>query len=52
VNELDMFVNYTYNEESKTYLISKENLDMKANILGQVIDIKEITEYSDYTKID
>jgi len=52
VNELDMFVNYTYNEESKTYLISKENLDMKANILGQVIDIKEITEYSDYTDID
>ena len=52
VNDLVMDVNYAYNEDGKTYLVSKENLDMKVKLLGQLMDIDEITEYTDYKKVN
>ena len=50
VTKLDMIVNYIYNEEYQTYLISKESLDMEVKLLGQLVSIQELNEFSNYKK--
>jgi len=50
VTKLDMVVTYTYSSEEQTYLIKKENLTMEVKLLGQLISLEEINEFSNYKK--
>ncbi len=51
VDKLDMVVTYKVDEETKTYLIEKEDILMDARLLGQIVEVKETTEFSDYKKV-
>lgn len=51
VSRLDMEVYYQFNEEEQTYFIQKEDIEMDIHLLGQLVKIKEINEFSDYKKI-
>lgn len=51
VQGLDMEVDYQLQEDGKTYLIVKEILDMKMRMFGQDVEVIEINEYSNYSKI-
>jgi hypothetical protein len=46
-----MTVKYQLEEESQTYLIEKEDILMDARILGQTVEVKETSEFSDYKKV-
>ena len=46
-----MEIDYQYNEEEQIYFIRKEIIEMDVHLLGQLIKIKEINEFSDYKKI-
>lgn len=50
VTKLDMVVTYTYNSEEQIYLIQKESLTMEVKLLGQLILLEEINEFSNYKK--
>jgi len=45
-----MVVNYEYNEDEKNYFVQKEDLDMEVKLLGQLVTINEINEFSNYKK--
>ncbi len=51
VDKLEMVVNYQFEDSTQTYLIKKEDILMDARILGQTIEVKEISEFSDYKKV-
>ncbi|RLD26542.1 MAG: hypothetical protein DRI54_02670 [Bacteroidetes bacterium] len=51
VSRLDMEVDYQLNEEEQTYFIQKEEIEMDIHLLGELVKIKEINEFSDYKKI-
>lgn len=51
VDKLKMTVTYKMEEDTQTYLIKKEDILMDARILGQTVEAKEISEYSDYKKV-
>jgi hypothetical protein len=51
VDKLEMTVKYQLEEESQTYLIEKEDILMDARILGQTVEVKETSEFSDYKKV-
>ncbi len=51
VDKLEMVVNYQFEESTQTYLIEKEDILMDARILGQTIEVKEISEFFDYKKV-
>ena len=51
VIKLDMTVVFVQNAENKTYLIKDEHIVMDAKLLGQVIEIKVINEFSDYKRV-
>jgi hypothetical protein len=42
---------YTYNEAGNNYFISREEMDLEANYLGQGVSILFDIEYSDYRKV-
>jgi len=50
VTKLDMAVYYFFNKEAQTYMIKKEDLDMQVKLLGQLVDINEKSEFSNYRK--
>ena len=50
-DKLDMVISYKLDEESKTYLIEKEEMLMDARLLGQSVEVKMTTEFSDYKKV-
>jgi len=50
VTKLDMIVTYTFNEEEQTYFILEEELKMEVKLLGQLVDIDDITHFSNYKK--
>ena len=51
VTELDMTVEYLYIEAEKAYYMHIEHLDMKVKLLGQIVEIEELSEYSNYKKV-
>ena len=51
VTELDMNVDYLYLEEEDAYFMEKEYLDMKVKLLGQIVEVEEINEYTNYKKV-
>lgn len=51
VSRLDMEVDYQFNEEEQTYFIQKEIIEMDIHLLGQLVKIKEINEFSNYKKM-
>jgi len=51
VDKLEMTVKYQLEEESQTYMIEKEDILMDARILGQTVEVKETSEFSDYKKV-
>ncbi len=50
VTKLNMVVTYFYDENLQTYLVKEEDLDMKVKLLGEVVDINEKSEFSNYRK--
>jgi hypothetical protein len=50
VNHLDMVVNYTWSSAEEAYFISNEELNMSVEMLGQIVVVKELNEYSNYVK--
>lgn len=50
VTKLDMVIYYFLNEEEHIYLVQKEDLEMQVKLLGQLVTIKEINEFSNYKK--
>ena len=50
VTKLDMVVLYSYDENEKIYLIQKEDLRMEVKLLGQIVNVNEITVFSNYKK--
>ena len=42
---------YTYNETGNNYLISREEMDLEANYIGQGVSILFDIEYTDYRKV-
>jgi len=52
VTRLDMVVHYKFNHEDAVYLIHTEELDMEVMLLGQIVPIKEINEYGNYSKAE
>jgi hypothetical protein len=50
VTKLDMVVRYIYNKDAQTFLVKEEDLDMQVKLLGQLVDIKEKSEFSNYKK--
>ncbi len=50
VQHLDMVIHYLKDEDG-TYLMKTMNMDLEVYFLGQVVDVKEISEYSDYKKV-
>lgn len=52
VTRLDMVVRYEFHEKEAIYLIDIEELDMEVSLLGQLVPINEVNEYSNYRKID
>jgi len=51
VTRLEMTVDYLYLEEGKAYYMKKEHLDMDVKLLGQIVEVEEINEYSNYKKV-
>jgi hypothetical protein len=51
VDKLEMTIKYQLEGESQTYLMEKENILMDARILGQTVEVKTISEFSDYKKV-
>ncbi len=51
VTTLAMDVDYTYLEEEEMYVMEKEYLDMKVKLLGQLVEIEEISEYANHEKV-
>ncbi len=51
VDKLEMTVTYKMEEGTQTYLIEKEDILMDARILGQTVEVKEISEFSEYKKV-
>jgi len=52
VTRLDMVVHYKFHDEAAVYLIHTEELDMEVKLLGQLVSIKEINEYGNYSKAE
>jgi len=50
VTKLDMSVKYFYNKDAQTYMVKEEDLDMQVKLLGQLVDINEKSEFSNYKK--
>ena len=51
VVKLDMTLVFLQDTENKTYLIKDEHIVMDAKVLGQIVEIKDINEFSDYKKV-
>ncbi len=50
VQHLDMVIHY-FKSDDGTYLIKTTNLDLEVFFLGQVVNVKEVSEYTDYKKV-
>jgi len=50
VQQLDMVIHYFKSDEG-TYLMKTMNMDIEVLFLGQVVDVKEVSEYTDYKKV-
>ncbi len=51
VDKLEMTIKYQLEESTQTYLMEKEDIVMDARILGQTVEVKTISEFSDYKKV-
>ena len=52
VAKLDMTVEFMPGHENETYLIKDETIIMDAKLLGQLVEIKEYSEFYDYKKVN
>ncbi|MBS2213621.1 hypothetical protein KEM09_19590 [Carboxylicivirga mesophila] len=50
-DKLSLLVNYTYNEAEQIYLLEKETFKMDVEAFGQMVPLKDVYEYSDYTSL-
>lgn len=51
VPKFDLTINYQFDEENNTYHISREDLYIQAKLLGQLVDIEDVMEFSNYKKV-
>lgn len=49
--KLDLVVAYTYNEAEKRYFMVSEDLNLMIKMLGQLVTMETLSEYSNYRKI-
>ena len=50
VSEFYMVVNYVFNETEDKYQVESEEINMDAKMFGEVVPVKHIYEYSNYSK--
>lgn len=51
MTKFELTANYVLDKENNHYLTSREDLYMQIKLFGQLMDVEEITEYSNYQKV-